>query len=172
MSLPTPAERGQGQRPHVLIVSDDLGLRLFLGEGLLLAGFWTSAISSALQVLEVFRLRSFDLVLVDAGLAGIGGIELVRRLRGRSGRAAACRTDVPILLVTDDPATLDPAVAHEAGADGVVASPIELADLAPMLSGVVREWRAAHPGRPFADAAALDSGRGGGRSTAASDTAG
>ncbi|MDP9365432.1 MAG: response regulator [Chloroflexota bacterium] len=172
MSLPTPAERGQGQRPHVLIVSDDLGLRLFLGEGLLLAGFWTSAIASALQVLEVFRLRSFDLVLVDAGLAGIGGLELVRRLRGRSGRAGAPRTDVPILLVTDDPATLDPAVAREAGADGVVAAPIELADLAPRLSDVVYAWRAAHPGRPFADAATLDPGRGGGRPTTASDPSG
>src|SRR5918994_618083 len=35
------------QRPHVLIVSDDPELTVFLGEGLVYAGFWTSAIASA-----------------------------------------------------------------------------------------------------------------------------
>jgi DNA-binding response OmpR family regulator len=156
MTAPAAVRGAPAQRPHVLIVSDDLGLRRFLGEGLLLAGFWTSAIASALQVLEVFRLRTFDLVLVDAGLAGLDGLELVRRLRGRSGRAApgAPRTDVPILLVTDAAGWLDPDEVRDAGADGVVAAPIELEELAPHLHRVVATWREAHPGRPYADAAA------------------
>ncbi|MEZ4624469.1 MAG: hypothetical protein R2843_06700 [Thermomicrobiales bacterium] len=58
------------QRPHVLIVSDDQGLAEFLSEGLTIAGFWTSVIASALQTLEVFRLRTFDLIIVDAALDG------------------------------------------------------------------------------------------------------
>ena len=62
------------QRPHVLIVSDDPELTAFLGEGLVYAGFWTSAIASAVQALEVFRLRSFDVLVLDAALGGIGAI--------------------------------------------------------------------------------------------------
>lgn len=142
------------QRPHVLIVTDDLGLRLFLGEGLLLGGFWTSTVASAIQTLEVFRLRSFDLVLVDAALPGLNALELIRRLRGVSDRAAASapRTDVPILLVTGGPGEVAASAAEAAGADGVVSAPIELEELVPELHRVVADWRAAHPDRPLADA--------------------
>lgn len=141
-------------RPHVLIVSDDAGLRDFLSEGLLYGGFWTSAIASAIQTLEVFRLRSFDLVLVDAGLVGVGALELIRRLRGQSDRAAGGppRTDVPILLVVESPDQVDAAAWSTAGAAGVISAPLELADVIPRLNAVVAAWRAARPPRPPADA--------------------
>lgn len=147
-------------RPHILIVTDDTDLAAFLGEGLLYAGFWTSTVASALQTLEVFRLRSFDLALVDAGLAGLGGLELVRRLRGRSGRAAPggggtpARTDVPLLLITGAPGEVAAAEAAAAGVDGLLDPPLDLEELAPRLFGLVAAWRASHPDRPWADAAA------------------
>ena len=156
MAATTPAARSATERPHVLIVSDDEGLRSFLTEGLVFGGFWTSAVASGIQVLEVFRLRSFDLVLIDAALAGLGALEVVRRLRGRSSRAAsdAARTDVPILLVVGDAAEADPTIAAEIGADGVLSAPLDLEQLVPELHAVVQRWRANHPGRPMADAAA------------------
>lgn len=141
------------QRPHLLIISDDPDLSDFLGEGLVYAGFWTSVIASAVQTLEVFRLRSFDLAIIDAELGGIGASELVRRLRGRSDRSAAVRTDIPILAVVSGP-TLDAAPLLHAGVDAVVAAPIDLADLAQALSSLVRDWRGKHPERPWADEAA------------------
>jgi DNA-binding response OmpR family regulator len=144
------------QRPHVLIVSDDTDLGSFLGEGLVYAGFWTSTIAGAFQTLEVFRLRSFDIVLLDAALGGIGALELVRRLRGRSDRGPAdARTDVPILMVAASADEVMPARAVEAGATGILVAPIELPDLARRLSETVSHWRSAHPGRPWADEAAL-----------------
>lgn len=147
------------QRPHLLVVSDDPELRTFLTEGLLYAGFWTSAVASAIQTLEVFRLRSFDLVLVDAALAGLGAGELVRRLRGRSSRAAGVpRTDIPILLVTDE-APLDGGTVAAFGADDVLRAPLALEELAPRLFEIVAAWRNAHPDRPWADVAALGGSR-------------
>lgn len=141
-------------RPHVLIVSDDEGLTSFLAEGLLYGGFWTSAVASALQTLEVFRLRTFDLMLVDAALAGMSALELIRRLRGRSDRAASDtpRTDIPILLVAGSPAEADHAAALAAGADGILVAPLDLEELVPRLHAIVQDWRAAHPDRPWADA--------------------
>jgi CheY-like chemotaxis protein len=144
------------QRPHVLIVSDDLELATFLGEGIVYAGFWTSAIASAVQALEVFRLRSFDVMLLDATLGGIGALELIRRLRGRSDRATSTeRTDIPILVIAASSSELDPDVAERAGADGVILAPIELERIAVDLGRTVTAWRALHPDRKWADDAAL-----------------
>ncbi|CAA9538497.1 MAG: hypothetical protein AVDCRST_MAG59-575 [uncultured Thermomicrobiales bacterium] len=149
--------RRSGYRPHLLIVGDDPDLAGFLAEGLLLAGFWTSTVASPFQALEVFRLRSFDLVLLDAALGGFGAVELLRRLRGRSDRAAtgAQRTDIPILLVTADITEVDPAVATAAGANGVLAAPLDLEEIAPRIFHVIEAWRARHPDRRWADETAL-----------------
>lgn len=144
------------QRPHVLIVSDDRELSDFLGEGLVYAGYWTSVIASAMQTLEVFRLRSFDLILLDASLGGIGALDLVRRLRGRSGRSpSAARTDIPILVIAASADEVDPGTMTEAGADGIILAPIELDDLAAAIGDAVAAWRVAHPDQPWADEAAL-----------------
>jgi len=147
------------QRPHVLIVSDDPELAAFLGEGLVYAGFWTSAIAGAVQALEVFRLRSFDVMVLDAALGGIGALELLRRLRGRSDRATTTeRTDIPILVIAASSSELDPNLAERAGADGVILAPVELEQLAGVLGRAVAAWRASHPDRKWADEAALGTG--------------
>ena len=144
------------QRPHVLIVSGDPELTAFLGEGLVYAGFWTSAIASAVQTLEVFRLRSFDVMVLDAALGGIGALELLRRLRGHSDRAAASeRTDIPILVIAASTSELDPMLAKRYGADGVILAPIELERPATDLTRVFTAWRASHPGRQWADEEAI-----------------
>jgi DNA-binding response OmpR family regulator len=142
------------ERPHVLIVTDDPDLSAFLAEGLVYGGFWTSTVASGIQTLEVFRLRSFDLALVDAALRDIGAAEVVRRLRGRSDRSAGTgpRTDIPILLIAASPKELESIDVDAAGFDGTLVAPLDLEQLVPRLHVIVSEWRAAHPGRPWADA--------------------
>ncbi len=146
------------ERPHVLIVTSDEDLRVFLAEGLLIGGFWTSTVASGIQAIEVFRLRTFDVVLLDLDVQGFGGAEILRRLRGtagQSGRSAAqpALMDAPIVLVVADPEAIDESRARQLGADGLLVPPIELEDLIPYLFAVVDAWRDAHPGRPYADQA-------------------
>jgi CheY-like chemotaxis protein len=151
---PSPARPSTAaQRPHVLVVTDDGDLKDFLAEGLVLGGFWISSVASAFQALEVFRLRSFDLVLVDAALGGIGAIELVRRLRGRSDRVAGdeARTDVPLLFVAATSDEIDGQAAEAVGANGVLVAPLDLEHLVPRLFRVIADWRSIHPERPWAD---------------------
>ena len=144
------------QRPHVLIVSDDQDLADFLGEGLVYAGFWTSTIASAMQTLEVFRLRSFDVMLLDAALGGIGAMELLQRLRGQSNRASGVeRTDIPILVVAATPDEIPPALLERNDVSRVLVAPLEMEEIAREIGGVVTLWREAHPDRPWADEAAL-----------------
>jgi DNA-binding response OmpR family regulator len=138
-------------RPHVLIVSDDLDLSQFLQSGLTIAGFWTSTVASALQTLELFRLRTFDFMLIDAALEGLGVDELVRRLRTEDPRNHEPRTDIPILLIAGSEAEVTEHDARAMGADGVRYPPIEIEELALDLFAEINEWRGARPDRPWAD---------------------
>ena len=140
-------------RPHVLIVGDDQDLTLFLGEGLTIGGFWTSSIASGLQALEVFRLRTFDLVLIDATLSGMGAVELVRRL-GTPGNENAPRGDLPILIIAGGLDEVDAEEVSAAGSDGLLLPPLEIEELVPGLFAIVDDWRRRHPDRPWADQAA------------------
>ncbi len=142
-------------RPHVLIVTDDPDLSAFLAEGLVYGGFWTSTVASGIQTLEVFRLRTFDLVLLDAALGDLSAIEVVRRLRGRSALSVAenARADLPILLIAAAEEEVDSLDVAAAGVDGTLVAPLDLDELVPYLHSVVATWRQEHPDRPWADAA-------------------
>lgn len=144
------------QRPHVLIVSDDADLASFVGEGLVYAGLWTSTIASAMQVMEVFRLRAFDALLLDAALGGIGAAELLRRLRGQSNRAEASpRTDIPILVLAASADEIDPELSANTEVFQVLTAPIQLDHLAERINAAVAGWRSLRPESPWADEAAL-----------------
>lgn len=150
------------QRPHVLIVSDDPGLSGFLGEGLILAGLWTSVIASALQTLEVFRLRSFDAVIVDAALQGLGAAELIARLRSSAsdGREPGHgRTDIPILVIAAHQDEIEGSGIDRDLIARVLYAPIELDEAARIIGDDIAAWRTAHPDRPWADAYLLETSR-------------
>ena len=138
-------------RPHVLIVSDDLELSQFLQSGLTIAGFWTSTVASALQALELFRLRTFDLMLVDAMLKGLGASELIQRLRSTPPGGPAARTDIPILVIAGSESEISEGQATALGADGVQYPPLEIEEFALELFARIRTWRNVHPDRPWAD---------------------
>lgn len=139
--VPPPATASAVERPHVLIVTNDSDLHTFLAEGLLLAGFWTSTVADAIQTLEVFRLRGFDLVIVDASLPGLGAVELVQRLRGRSSRTATTvpRTSVPIVILAGSPDEVDWDVAVQAGASLLLTAPVELETIALSLQTLLHQ---------------------------------
>ena len=136
-------------RPHILIVSDDLDLSQFLNEGLVIAGFWTSVVASSLQTLELFRLRTFDAMVIDVALEGLGAEELVRRLT--VAREGPARADIPILAIAGNPDEITLAMASLLPADAFVLPPIDIETLAIRLFQTVRQWRIDHPNRPWAD---------------------
>ena len=144
------------ERPHVLVVTDDPDLSEFLAEGLLYGGFWVSVIASGLQALEVFRLRQFDLVVIDAGMQTFAAIELVRRLRGRSSldRNQEARTHAPIVLIEPTSTGTGGGPPEVHGVATVLVAPLELAEVVRTLHEVFQAWRLDHPDSPLADSAA------------------
>lgn len=126
--------------PEILVISGDIGLSHFLTEGLLLEGFWTSSVAGGFQALEVFRLRQFDLVLLDATIGDIGPAELVRRLRSapsESGGDEHPRTAAPIVVIAGGQHELDDAQIPEAMISAIVMPPIEIDELASALGGIL-----------------------------------
>lgn len=155
MSIPRPREdaRRGHERPHVLIVTDDPSLASFLSEGLLMGGFWTSVISHGLQVLEVFRLRRFDLIVMDHDLGSFDAVELVARLRGRSSSPDpyAERTTAPVVMVASNETMVTPEVQDSLGIKEILIAPLELEDVVESLHHHFEIWRNENPDTPLAD---------------------
>jgi DNA-binding NtrC family response regulator len=78
---------------RVLVVDDEEGLLLTLTANFELAGFEAVGASSAEEALAIVERQSFDLVLSDIRMPGMGGLELFRRLKLR-------RPELPVILMT------------------------------------------------------------------------
>jgi DNA-binding response OmpR family regulator len=145
--------RKHSERPHVLIISDDASLATFLTEGLPLGGFWTTVIASGLQALEIFRIRQFDLIVLDWELGSFGAHELLRRLRGVSSRSTASspRTSAPVVLISEHPADLSEDETTSLGVNRMLQAPLELEEIVRELHAVFDEWRYAFPDVPLSD---------------------
>ena len=127
------------ERPHLAIVTDDLSLSHFLTEGLLYEGFWTSAIGSGLQFLEVLRLRTFDAVILDAGLGDIAVEEVLRRMRGLSDRVPADspRSEMPAMVIAGMPGEIEWSRVVAAGGQGLLEPPLEIEDVAAAMKAII-----------------------------------
>ncbi len=126
--------------PEVLIVTADIGLTRFLSEGLLPEGFWPSAVRSGLQALEVFRLRTFDAVVVDAALSDLPIDAFTDRLRqshDTGGNELRQTRDVRLLIVAGIPQELEPYNLQAIGPDAVFVAPFELGDLVDTLRQLI-----------------------------------
>ena len=150
---PRVQARKHSERPHVLIVSDDPSLTAFLNEGLPLGGFWRTVIGSGLQALEVFRLRQFDILVLDWDLQSFQALEFLKRLRGVSSRSSAseARTIAPAVLISEHPAHLSEEDQSLLGVSRMLHAPLDLDDVARELHAVFDEWRYSFPDVPLSD---------------------
>jgi len=67
--------------PHLLIVEDDELLRDGLSALLQRAGHRVSGAESGERALQLLGDRGYDGIVLDLGLPGIGGLEVLRRVR-------------------------------------------------------------------------------------------
>jgi DNA-binding response OmpR family regulator len=106
---------------RVLIVDDEESIRLLLRR--ILEAIPALEVTFAEGCEEAVRLtaeRSFDLVLLDLLMPGIGGIEVLKRIRGESANKA---TPVIVVSVMSDPATK--VVCQSLGVSDYIVKPID-----------------------------------------------
>ena len=110
--------------PRVLVVEDDLAIQLLITETLRTRGYETATVSDGTSVVPTAREVAPDLVLLDIGLPGIDGYEVLDRLK-----ADEDLRDVPVIMVTAwaEPEQMERAM--QAGALDYVRKPFAVDDL-------------------------------------------
>ncbi|HVV35341.1 MAG TPA: response regulator [Acidimicrobiales bacterium] len=115
---------------RVLIVEDDLPLRRALMANLSARGFDVDVAGSGEEALTNAARVHPDVVLLDLGLPGIDGIEVVRGLRQWSR--------VPIVVLSARDAEASKVAALDAGADDYVTKPFGMDELLARLRSALR----------------------------------
>ena len=112
----------------VLIIEDDTALAAVYTRQLRSAGFDVSLATDGVVATTIARNERPDLVVLDIGLPGGGGLTVLSRLRSLTWTAAT-----PVLVVTGSAMARDEAIA--AGADELLRKPVTREDL---VSTIVR----------------------------------
>jgi EAL domain-containing protein (putative c-di-GMP-specific phosphodiesterase class I)/CheY-like chemotaxis protein len=109
---------------RVLIVDDAMDLRRLIAVALRRGGFEVMEASSGEAALGVLEKGSIDVLVLDMGLPGMSGVDVVRALRGRPETLT-----LPILLMTGSGTSQSVIEGLDAGADDFLAKPVRLDEL-------------------------------------------
>jgi two-component system OmpR family response regulator len=125
-----------GAMPSVrlLIVEDDTSLATGLMRALSNEGYDVAAAVNGEEALERIRSEPYDLLVLDIGLPGIDGFEVLRRLRA-GGYA------LPVLILTARDAVDDRVRGLDLGADDYMPKPFALPELAARVRALGRRGR-------------------------------
>ncbi|MCD6161432.1 MAG: sigma-54-dependent Fis family transcriptional regulator [candidate division Zixibacteria bacterium] len=66
---------------RILVVDDELSIRISLGDLLRRDGYRVEAAESGESALEILKAQSFDLLMVDVKMPGIDGLEMLKRVK-------------------------------------------------------------------------------------------
>lgn len=117
---------------RVLIVEDDERVAAALEAFLARSGYASVRAADGAAALELVDADT-EVVLLDLGLPDVDGIDLCRRIRGRS--------DVPIVIVTARNQVAERIKGLRAGADDFVVKPYDVHELLARIEAVTRRTR-------------------------------
>ena len=107
---------------RILIAEDEARIVSFLEKGLHANGYTTIAVGTGTDAIALARDDAFDLLILDLGLPGADGHEVLREVRGRGER-------MPIIVLTARSGVDDTVGALDGGADDHVAKPFRFEEL-------------------------------------------
>ena len=127
----SPLPSAATPRPRLLLVEDDGELRSMLAQLLEEEGYAVTAVRDGQAGLHEGLVHDWDVLVVDRGLPGIEGVDLVTRLRSR-GVAA------PVLLLTARGTVADRVEGLDAGAQDYVVKPFDVDEVLARLRALLR----------------------------------
>ena len=122
MSAPAPQT--------ILVVEDEASIASFVALYLKNAGYAVRTASTGADALAQFAAGDVSLIVLDLMLPDMDGIEICRRIRGRS--------DVPILMLTARDEDVDKIIGLEVGADDYLTKPFNPRELVARVKSVLR----------------------------------
>jgi two-component system, OmpR family, KDP operon response regulator KdpE len=133
---------------RILVVDDEPEIRRALSTGLGYHGFEVHTVASGEEGLKQLAAWRPDVVLLDLGLPGVDGFEVLRRMQAQ-GRAA-------VIVVSVMPGERDKVRALDAGADDYVVKPFGMEELLARIRAVLRRQAAIPGGEPVIRAGDLE----------------
>ncbi len=121
---------------RILLVEDDATLRRGLEDVLAIAGYGTVAVSDGGHADALLATEPFDLVVLDLGLPGLGGLTVLKRLRGR-------QQTTPVLVLSARDSTGDRVLGLDSGADDYLTKPFELPEFEARVRALLRRGQSA-----------------------------
>lgn len=115
----------------LLFVEDDADLNETLARVLRKRGFDVTQCDSGTAALEHLRANMFDALVLDLGIPGIDGLQLLKRLRNRG-------SVIPVLVLTARSSVGERVMGLNAGADDYVTKPFVLDELEARLRALLR----------------------------------
>jgi DNA-binding response OmpR family regulator len=107
---------------HILIVEDESRIASFVAKGLGADGYLTTVVGDGRHALDHALSGGYDLVVLDIGLPGMDGFEVLTKLRAQGSQ-------VPVIVLTARDSVTDTVSALEGGADDYMPKPFRFAEL-------------------------------------------
>lgn len=107
---------------RILIAEDEPGIAQFLEKGLQAAGHATLIVEDGRTAAYAAQDRDFDLLILDLGLPGMDGQEVLSEIRKRGER-------LPVVILTARSGVDDTVAGLEGGADDYVTKPFRFEEL-------------------------------------------
>lgn len=107
---------------RILIAEDESRIAAFIEKGLRSHGFTTSIASDAESATQMALGSGFDLLILDIGLPGKNGFEVLLELRGQG-------ENFPVIILTARDDIQDKVTGFEAGADDYLTKPFRFEEL-------------------------------------------
>ncbi|MGB9633351.1 MAG: response regulator transcription factor, partial [Chloroflexaceae bacterium] len=122
---------------HILVVEDEPIIQRVYHDVLVADGYRVSLTASGEEALAYLHLITPDIILLDLGLPGIGGLEVTRRIK-----ADRSKPFIPVMIISAT-ADLNTSVASlDAGADDFLVKPIAIDELLARVRAMLRLQRA------------------------------
>lgn len=119
---------------RILVAEDDALLADGLISALRAAGYATDCVRDGRAADSALLTQQFDLLILDIGLPGLDGFEVLKRVRER-------KLDVPVLILTALDAVENRVRGLDLGADDYLVKPFELVELEARVRALTRRSR-------------------------------
>ena len=107
---------------RILIAEDEDRISSFVDKGLVAAGFATTIVGTGHDAVDFAITGGFDLCVLDIGLPGIDGYEVLRRLRSAG-------SVMPVIVLTARESAEDTLASLQGGANDYMAKPFRFDEL-------------------------------------------
>ena len=118
-------------RMRILVVEDDVHVARYLQRGLQAEHFTVEVLSNGLEAQNTAVQNEYDLIILDVGLPGADGFQVLRYLRVH-------KPLVPVIMLSGYNTTADRIRGLDSGADDYVGKPFSFAEISARVRSLLR----------------------------------